>query len=386
MHRRYALLAFGLLVTGPLVTITANLMDNTSARGSDAPGTVWGGLEGETDEVHSFDHPFFQAACMFLAQSVCLVGHFAVRGRPRRPLEPGFGLETAGCCPKLCAEAEFWLALPAACDVLGMGTLYAGLCLTYASVCEMLRCSASLVFTTLFSALFLRRTVYLFQWIALHFSAAGIFVVVHASTRDDAFSTKDSSMVLLGNLLVLLAQVLIATQICLEERMVAARATPALKLVGAEGFWGLLILCCLLVPMQFIQVNGQPIENIPDAFSQVRNSGVLSTALILYIFGAVLWNFLGIFIAESMDASNALIIDSLRTVIVWAVSVSIGWEKFRPLQVLGFVLMFFGAAVHNMVLTLPFVRYPRMPPPGESVSLTGPPETDHSSFHRSFHA
>lgn len=48
--------------------------------------------------------------------------------------------------------------------------------------------------------------------------------------------------------------------------------------------------------------------------------------------------------------------DSVRTLIVWIVSLGVGWEDFQYLQVVGFVILVIGMFVYNDILFTPFMR------------------------------
>ena len=75
-----------------------------------------------------------------------------------------------------------------------------------------------------------------------------------------------------------MAQVIVAVQMCYEERFVVRHNVPALLAVGWEGFFGFTILCLLQIPMYFIKIGkfrDDPegrVENAPDAFIQLGNS------------------------------------------------------------------------------------------------------------------
>lgn len=75
-----------------------------------------------------------------------------------------------------------------------------------------------------------------------------------------------------------MAQIITATQMIVEEKMVSGSNVSPLQAVGWEGIFGFSVLSFLLVPMYFIHVgndifqnpNGQ-IEDAIDAFYQIAN-------------------------------------------------------------------------------------------------------------------
>lgn len=59
------------------------------------------------------------------------------------------------------------------------------------------------------------------------------------------------------------------------------------------------------------------------------------------------FNFAGISVTKEISATTRMVLDSLRTVVIWVVSLALGWEQFHGLQVLGFIVLLVGAALYN---------------------------------------
>merc|ERR1712039_623275 len=148
------------------------------------------------------------------------------------------------------------------------------------------------------------------------------------------------------------AQVIVAVQMVVEEKIMSVYKTPALKAVGLEGTFGALILGVLLVPMYFVHIDGYPIENAPDALAQFSQNWVISVSMMGNIFSIAFFNFFGISVTKHMSAAHRMVLDSVRTLLVWVFSLALGWEHFHPLQLLGFAFLSFGIAVYNEVITL----------------------------------
>lgn len=51
-----------------------------------------------------------------------------------------------------------------------------------------------------------------------------------------------------------------------------------------------------------------------------------------------------------------MVLDSVRTMVIWVVSLSIGWQQFQPLQLLGFALLLFGMMLYNDVFVMQAYR------------------------------
>lgn len=90
-----------------------------------------------------------------------------------------------------------------------------------------------------------------------------------------------------GDLLIIMAQIITATQMVVEEKFVSGHNVSPLQAVGWEGAFGAIILSALLVPMYFIKT-GNTVFNNPygqmedaiDGFYQIANNWEVALALI----------------------------------------------------------------------------------------------------------
>jgi uncharacterized membrane protein len=349
MNRFQLLLAFGMLVAGSLNTLTTNVANNAKADGTEAPSTIWGKLNGETERKHLFDHPFFQAVCMFLGETLCMGAHLATRNKT--------SARDVATEPRSSGGEFFW-AIPAMCDMIGTGTMYAGLCLSYVSVFQMLR-GSSVVFTAIISTVFLRNKLFGFQWFSVLLVVIGVLIVGYVSLASDTSSSKPEGAVIVGDILIIFAQLVVACQMCIEEKIMGIYGTPPLKVVGLEGMFGFTILSILLIPMYFIRIEGYPFENTLDAFTQLGENPVIVIAMAGNIGSIAFFNFFGISITRAMSASHRMVLDSVRTLVVWGASLAIGWEEFHWLQLVGFIVLTLGTAMYNEIIRAPWLfKYP----------------------------
>lgn len=51
------------------------------------------------------------------------------------------------------------------------------------------------------------------------------------------------------------------------------------------------------------------------------------------ILSIALFNFCGISVTKEMSATTRMVLDSVRTLVIWVFSISIGWQQFHWLQV-----------------------------------------------------
>lgn len=156
------------------------------------------------------------------------------------------------------------LALPAVCDILGTTLMNAGLLLVAASIYQMTR-GALVLFVGLFSVIFLRRHLFLFQWLALIGVVSGVAVVGLAGAiwpdekvrpageaANDGEGLSDAGRAIVGVLLIAGAQVFTATQFVLEEWILENSPIEPIRVVGWEGLFGFLVTVGGMIIMHVI--------------------------------------------------------------------------------------------------------------------------------------
>jgi hypothetical protein len=59
--------------------------------------------------------------------------------------------------------------------------------------------------------------------------------------------------------------------------------------------------------------------------------------LILAITGTIIsiafFNFAGISVTKEISATTRMVLDSVRTIVIWMFSIIVGWQQFHVLQV-----------------------------------------------------
>lgn len=248
-------------------------------------------------------------------------------------------------------------------DMCATSLMYIGLNLTYASSFQMLRGSV-IVFVAIFSMIFLQRRLKFREWAGIGFIIIGLMLVGISDMIGSGGSDVDRLDILIGDSLIILAQVITASQMVFEERFVAGLDIPALQAVGWEGFFGFFVLSLLLFPMYFIQVppkfSNNPrgvMEDAIDAFYMIMNNKHLLIPIGGTIVSIAFFNFAGISVTKEMSATTRMVLDSVRTMVIWAVSLLIGWQKFHYLQVIGFINLIFGMCVYNNIIVMKPIRW-----------------------------
>ena len=65
------------------------------------------------------------------------------------------------------------------------------------------------------------------------------------------------------------------------------------------------------------------------------------------------FNATGVAITKYASAAQRSTVDTCRTLIIWLVSLLIGWEKFYWQELIGFLLLVMGTLVYNEIFILP---------------------------------
>jgi drug/metabolite transporter (DMT)-like permease len=155
------------------------------------------------------------------------------------------------------------LSLPAICDICGTTLMNIGLLLVAASIYQMTR-GALVLFVGLFSVLFLRRTLRLFQWVSLVGVVLGVAVVGLAgaiwpdvkanviarglsSITDSPDGLTDVAKAVIGVSLIAGAQIFTATQFVLEEWMLENSPINPIVVVGWEGLFGFSVTAVVMI-------------------------------------------------------------------------------------------------------------------------------------------
>ncbi|KAI4125488.1 MAG: hypothetical protein LQ338_004214 [Usnochroma carphineum] len=278
----------------------------------------------------------------------------------------------------------FLLAMPACCDIAGTTLMNVGLLFVAASIYQMTR-GALILFVGLFSVLFLHRKILLYQWSALFIVVAGVAIVGLAGAiapnpqaqpgpqsltetavllvREVLQSVKTTAVssgalkTILGVLMIAGAQVFTATQFVLEEWILENYALEPLKVVGWEGIFGFLVTLIGMIVLHLAVGRTDAGRNgyfdMREGWREITQYRVIAVTSVLIMFSIGGFNFFGLSITRSVSATARSIIDTCRTLFIWIVSLGLGWETFKWLQIVGFVLLVYGTFLFNDIVRPP---------------------------------
>merc|ERR1712130_1071330 len=190
----------------------------------------------------------------------------------------------------------------------------------------------------------------------------GISVTSHQK-HGNSDCKNDTTSIFVGDLLIFCSQVIVATQMVYEEKFISKYNVPALQAVGWEGTFGFTTLAILLVPFSFIYVGPEfshnprhVLEDAYDGVYQLAHNPLLALAFSGTVISIAFFNFAGISVTKELTATTRMVLDSVRTLVIWMVSIGVGWQQFFALQLLGFCILIVGMMLYNDIVILPIGR------------------------------
>ena len=296
--------------------------------------------------VKDFAHPYVQNMVMFWCELLCLVAFQAtvlyktkVQGAP---LKPGVDIAVEPC-------NRLAFMVPAMLDLLSSGMMYVGMTLTSVSVYQMLR-GASILWAGLLSRVWLKRRFQNYEWLGMILVTLGLACVGLASTIFTAKGAKQEKNPFLGDIIIFASQAVSAACTVSEERIFRLYSPHPLQLMGWEGVFGTAVMAIVLGAMLF---NGGRPDDVYDWGVQVGNSWQAQTWLVCTLCTLSTYNGAGQAITKYVSATARVVLDALRTVVVWAAGMLWFGEKFNFLQLVGFILLVSGTFIFRRIVPVP---------------------------------
>lgn len=123
--------------------------------------------------------------------------------------------------------------------------------------------------------------------------------------------------------------------------------------------WGCLFWAILLPIFQQVKdctssiCHDGYLEDSLLAFQQMGEHNELIICAICIIFSIGSFNALGVAVTKYASSAQRSTIDTSRTVLIWIVSLGVGWETFIFGQLIGFLILSLGTLVYNEILIIP---------------------------------
>ena len=385
---RRAMAARALSVSGLLVFGTTTSLLSKAIYG--LYGT--GGEDNAHPARHAFVKPLFMTEIMFIAMCLCLPTHALVRYCQARG---GRRASSSSEDEALHWNTAFLIGAPAAFDLVATVLMNFGLVFVSASVYQMMR-GAEMLFAALFGVVFLRRRLALENYIGIVLAVVGIGIVGLASVlggneqtkshhhdngrhhhdKDDYDDLDDyddydyadvhrhhlaidptglpfrsssslaaphvtATQQVIGMGLIIISQAVQAGQLTFEEFFLTSMKVDALVVVGMEGVWGASLTALLLAAAQYLPAViippdvGGVVENTRDTFLMIASTPLIQGILVLQALALFLYNYVGMCVTGNYSAVFRTVLETLRTVFVWAVDLILYYEHVGAAQAEG---------------------------------------------------
>jgi len=353
------------------------------------------------DQPKKFTKPWMQTDLMFLGMFACLAVYeifnlvqYLRKRHDAKKLDEERAPLTAGDASiqkenkKEDSSMKHWktylrVIAPAMCDLTATMTMNVGLLWINASIWQMLR-GSMIIFSAILAIVWHKRRLYAFNWLGIFNAITALLVVGVASINlktppGRVEESVDQRYAIEGVILVVVAQVIQATQIVIEEILLKSVKAPALFIVGIEGLWGFVICSGVLLPI----VGALPDtrdwkgirEDTMDSFQMMFSHSSIIGANIFYVIVILLYNWFGMEVTHVFTAVHRTILEAGRTACIWIVNLIIyygidnrfgeNWQTWSFMELFGFLVLTCGTLIYNRIVHLPYLYYP----PTEDYSL-----------------
>lgn len=337
---------------------------------------------------HKFDKPWFQTGAMFIGMLGCLVVYEVLRcvknARAKKETQPLLNADdtiqepTQKKSPTVLKQYVI-VILPAACDMIATAMMNIGLLWIAASIWQMLRGSMT-IFSALFSKFFLKRNLHVSHAIGVCVVAFALVVVALSAlmpnknkpaVSESEATEASTAQQAIGCTLVVVAQIIQASQIVIEEFLLKEIVLHPVLIVGLEGLWGT-IMCCVLFTIVYYVPEPLKEDSIDTMIMLGKNPKILCLAL-LYAVVILCYNLFGMLVTQVTSAVVRTILEGLRTACIWIVNLFIhyvidssfgeDWNDWSYLQCCGFLFLLLGMFVYNGIVRINGLYYDDMAAP-----------------------
>eukprot|EP00741_Cyanophora_paradoxa_P007637 tig00001178_g7386.t1 len=350
----------GLLAFGTTISLTAKLIYEVKSTG----------LSGQPK---NFEKPWFLTMTMFAGMCFCFPllrlkqwqERRSAADPERQPLKSVEVSDRPETPKHKHHHRRVFLALiPAVADLTATLLMMSGLVYTTVSINQTLS-GANLVFCAIFSIIFLGRRLDKYNWTGLVLCVIGITLVgiaggMNAEGSEGVSTEEARSKQYFGIGLILVSQMVQASQMVIEEYLLQHIEMEPLEIVGWEGIYGTAI--CLLVALPLAQYlpgsDEGSFENSFDSMRLIANSGALIGLGLLDTVATLLYNYFAMCVTQGLSAIHRMLLETMRTLSAWLIGLTLyyvvshgqygeKWGHGSFTQLLGFVIMVTGTIVYN---------------------------------------
>jgi drug/metabolite transporter (DMT)-like permease len=310
-----------------------------------------------------WNHPFLQVFLMFFAEFLCYIAYQGVTRFTHKLVESDDSTMTSPEIRRAHRKIYLLALIPATFDFIGSTLEFTALNLISQSIYMMFRGGVPVV-TAMLSILVLRKKLTFNEFSGIGLAVFGIGMVgfsqyTHSQGQDNP--AHHVSKAIIGMICVIGSLVTSATQMILEEKFLNKFRLPALKMVGLEGLWGIIlstisIAVAASIPCTY-EVNGSNCNAngfVEDPIGGIRsalNSWTMITYVVLGVCSLGVFNLCCTTVTKFASAlSTSLMIISITTMI-WVYDLLFHDQPFYWMQFAGFSLLVLGNLIYQKIIT-----------------------------------
>eukprot|EP00672_Neobodo_designis_P018381 CAMPEP_0174833728 /NCGR_PEP_ID=MMETSP1114-20130205/4407_1 /TAXON_ID=312471 /ORGANISM="Neobodo designis, Strain CCAP 1951/1" /LENGTH=449 /DNA_ID=CAMNT_0016067619 /DNA_START=58 /DNA_END=1407 /DNA_ORIENTATION=+ len=301
-------------------------------------------IEVDSETGRTFAHPVGQVLIIYVAMVLLWVyrrSHLWLRVRRGDTLEVGadIPLETF----------RWWRAgIPGFLHLASMLLTALAIRYTTAAIVQILR-GAVVIFSAALTRVLLKRKLKWYQLAGIAFVVGGASIVSVATVT--AHQGDFGPNPLLGDILTLVAQFLLALRGVAEEHVMRTYQVHELEMAGCEG-----IVATALTLVVFAAGAAFPalaLDDFVQFFQDIGSSNMaLLSAVVLFVCQPPL-QATSLGVVKVTSAVTKTVLSQLRVIFVWAPSVAFLGDKINALEIVGFAVLTFGVVVYENVLPRP---------------------------------
>ena len=163
-----------------------------------------------------------------------------------------------------------------------------------------------------------------------------------------------------GDIMVVVAKIFHSLQFVYEENIFNQYEVEPLQMVGWEGFYGLIIMSILLLPLSYIPAGSQRWSSSPsapwnledpiDGFIQIGNNRTLLFLLGGFAVSISCKMYGGAAVTKELGATTRMVLVTMAPIVVWVISLVAAWEHFQLLELIGFLIVTAGIYLYKYVV------------------------------------
>ena len=255
----------------------------------------------------------------------------------------------------------YYIGFGGCLDALGSSLQNIALLLLPASIQQMLR-SGVMIFVVIFTIFYLKKKVFRHQLLGVAIITLG-FTLVGSASFFKANGTKSINLfnTFIGLAIILISLIFSGFQFTYQELMIDRYEFDLKRLVGLESIFGFVTLTVLLFITSKINCPDASVclDSLDDPSQAIKLLGHKPMLLFLSIciaFSVMLFNLSGVWLTKKVSSVYRIIMDSIRTVLIWIILLLLGLESFNPksfaFQGPGFLLLILGNLIFNKIIKI----------------------------------